>query len=85
MQITVRQEHIDKADDLLLGRNICKTYVAQHCPLALALKERTHKRVEIRQSGIWINHKKRKHTDDTKKFVQDYDDGFIMSPTVFEI
>jgi hypothetical protein len=80
MHIKVTQEHIDKGSK---GQSDC-------CPIALALKDIGCKRPFVTYSRVsWIFHNS--HTkycvapESIFNFVSDFDGGYQVSPTTFEI
>lgn len=82
MKITVKRKHIDRARRLLSGDNI---YVNKFCPIALAIKEKTHRNVNVAESHVEVGNKQYDLPLKAMGFIASFDCEARVKPFSFEM
>lgn len=85
MKIKVTRKLINKSIKKLGGK-YCND---EYCPIALAIKEKTHKKVSVENSYAYIGkrweNKEYKLPNQAKKFIRDFDKDKKVKPFSFEL
>lgn len=70
----------------VLAKDIKKgeEYSETSCPIALALKRKTHKHCEVNTDHIYIDTKRYIMPDEAMDFVEHFDSGCTVRPFSFE-
>jgi len=73
MKLKIEQRHIEKARYLIKGHDGSVSYRETHCPVALALKEKTHKKVCVHRTSVIYNGYKSEVNNVAQTFIDIFD------------